>query len=121
MTRSGHRRGSALTALMAVCGLALVGIGGQAVASGGTASASKTATVAIADFAFRPGTLTIARGSSVAFANRSKVAHTATREGSFDTGVIRPGKTATVAFKRKGTFAYECMIHPSMHGKIIVD
>ena len=112
---------AALVVAIAAFGSALVGLGSQAAAAGDTARTSRAGAVNIVDFAFKPGTLTIAKGSSVTFANRSKVAHTATREGSFDTGVIKPGKSATVAFKRKGTFAYECMIHPSMHGKIIVE
>ena len=124
MTGTGLHRGwrhLVLTAALVGFGLALAGIGGRAAAAGPTAQASKVSTVNIANFAFKPGSLTVGVGSKVIFSNRSKVSHTATREGSFDTGVIAPGKSATVAFKHKGTFAYECMIHPSMHGKIIVE
>lgn len=111
----------ALLGALAGFGLALVGIGGQAAAAGGTAHASKTPTVGIANFTFRPATLTVGVGSRVTFANRSKVVHTATRKGGFDTGTIGPGKAAAVSFKRKGTFSYVCSIHPEMHGKIVVD
>jgi len=90
-------------------------------AAGETAGASATKRVAIVNFAFRPATVTVAKGSTVTFDNTSPVKHTATREGSFDTQAIKPGKSATVRFAKKGTFAYHCMIHPSMHGKVIVD
>ena len=89
--------------------------------AGGGARVSKAANVDIANFAFDPPTLRVAKGSTVTFANSSKVKHTATRNGSFDTGVIKPGKSALVRFAQKGTFAYRCEIHPLMHGKIVVE
>ncbi len=104
-----------------VFGLLLTGIYSTAAAAGGTATASKVARVGIDNFAFHPPTLTVAKGSQVTFSNSSKVTHTATRNGAFDTGLIKPGKSATVRFKQKGTFAYHCTIHPSMHGKIVVN
>ena len=107
---------SALAFLIALCGLR-----GELASAGPTARASEAAKVGIVNFAFRPSTLTIAKGGSVTFSNSSKVTHTATRKGAFDTGLIRPGRSVTVSFKQKGTFAYHCEIHPSMHGKVIVD
>jgi plastocyanin len=88
--------------------------------AGGSASASRGATVGIAGFAFHPPTLRVARGSRVTFANSSRVTHTATRGGAFDTGLIKPGKSVTVRFERKGGFRYHCTIHPQMLGRIIV-
>jgi plastocyanin len=112
-----------IAAVLAVAGLALLLAApwqGIAAASG-TASASKTAVVDIANFAFHPPTLRVGKGSKVTFANSSKVSHTATKGGSFDTRVIKPGRSFTVRFGQKGTFAYHCEIHPSMHGKIVVE
>jgi plastocyanin len=103
-----------------ILALLLIGIRAVGAAAGETATASKDASVKIANFAFHPPTLTIAKGDQVTFANSSKVTHTATRGGAFDTGLIKPGKSVTVRFKQKGTFAYHCKIHPSMHGKIVV-
>ncbi len=54
------------------------------------------------------------------FGNRDRVAHTATRRGSFNTGRIRPGRSVAVRFSRRGVYAFHCMIHPFMHGKIVV-
>ncbi len=116
-------RGATIAAVLALVafGLALAAARGEIAAGGETARASKTATVKIEDFAFRPATLKIAPGSKVVFSNTGGVTHTATRDGGFDTGRIRPGKTATVSFKQKGTFRYHCTIHSSMRGKIVVD
>jgi plastocyanin len=86
-----------------------------------TAEASASSTVDIRNFAFHPGTLSIAKGSKVIFSNSSGVAHTATRAGAFDTGRIKPGKSVSVRFTQKGTFPYHCKIHRFMHGKIVVD
>ena len=102
-------------------GLALIGLRGEIASAGETAQASRSATVGVVSFAFKPATMTVGKGSTVVFANKSNIAHTATRGGSFDTGLIKPGKSASVRFKQKGTFAYHCTIHPFMKGKIVVD
>jgi plastocyanin len=102
-------------------GLALAGIRGEIASAGETAQASRAATVVINHFAYHPPTLRIAAGSKVVFSNTSGTAHTATRKGSFSTGHIKPGTSVSVRFNRKGTFAYHCLIHPFMHGKIVVE
>jgi plastocyanin len=91
-----------------------------ATAGGGQATQSATATVKVREFSFRPGTLSVNRGTTVVFANRDSVAHTATRRGSFATGRIRPGKSRSVRFGSNGTYRYHCTIHPEMRGKIVV-
>lgn len=122
MTALTNRRGRwALATVAALAALVLGALTGGSAAAGGTATASKTKRVEVVSFAFKPPTVTIAKGSTVTFANTSSVKHTATREGSFDTQAIKPGRSATVRFAKKGTFAYHCMIHPSMRGKVIVD
>jgi plastocyanin len=101
--------------------LAVIGLRSELAAAGPTAVASKTATVDINHFAFHPPTLTVKKGTTVDFTNSSKVTHTATRGGSFNTGRIKPGTSISVRFNTKGTFAYHCSIHPTMHGKIVVN
>jgi plastocyanin len=95
-----------------------------AVASGKAAepaaSASAGKAVTIKNFTFKPGALTVKRGTSVAFVNASNTAHTAS-SGSFDTKRIAPGKSKLVQFGKRGTFAYHCKIHPFMKGKIVVE
>ena len=123
-TRSTHPVRQKLALLLSVVAfaLALAGLSGAAASAGDTtAQTSRAASVDIANFAFHPPTLRIAKGGTVTFANSSKVTHTATRNGAFDTGLIKPGKSVAVRFKQKGTFAYHCEIHPLMHGKIIVN
>jgi plastocyanin len=105
----------------AILGLMLIGIRGEIASAGETARASATATVRIVNFAFKPATLKIAKGSRVSFSNTSAVQHTATRGGGFDTGRIKPGKSVPIRFAQKGSFAYHCKIHPSMRAKIVVD
>jgi plastocyanin len=91
------------------------------VALASTAQGAGSKTVSIRSLAFRPGTLTVPKGSQVTFSNTDGVTHTATDNGVFDSGRIRPGKSFAVPFKQKGTFAYHCKIHAFMHGKIVVD
>jgi plastocyanin len=86
----------------------------------GPAEASRAARVGISHFEFHPGRLEVARGSRVVFSNSSGTAHTATDRGVFNTGHIKPGHSVTVRFEHKGTFSYHCLIHPFMHGKIVV-
>src|SRR5258707_8112095 len=102
-------------------GLALVGLWGDIASAGDVAQASRSATVDINHFAYHPPTLRIGAGTRVVFSNTSRVTHTASRRGSFSTGHIRPGKSVAIRFTQKGTFAYHCMIHPFMHGKIVVE
>lgn len=108
-----------LTAATALLIFALLAGNGGAAEPVASASAAKT--VSIVNFAFKPGTLTVKRGATVAFANTSNTAHTATKGGSFDTKRIAPGKTKTVRFNQRGTFAYHCKIHSFMKGKVVVE
>jgi plastocyanin len=104
----------------ATMALAIAGLRSELASAGPTAQLSATKTVVINHFAFHPPTLTIAAGTTVTFANTSQVTHTATHGGVFNTGRIGPGTSISVRFKQRGTFTYHCMIHPTMHGKIVV-
>jgi plastocyanin len=84
------------------------------------ATASRTANVGIVNFAFRPGTLNVSKGTKVVFNNNSTNFHTATRSGSFDTKRIEPGGSVSVRFGQKGTFRYHCKIHSEMRAKVVV-
>jgi plastocyanin len=122
ISKSRHRQQIAIA--LGVVGLALLlaGLRGVTASAGGAqASEDKVVRVSIENFAFRPATLKVDRGTRVAFANRSRAAHTATRAGSFDTGRIAAGKSTLVRFSRSGSFAYHCKIHPAMRGKIVVE
>jgi plastocyanin len=122
MTATNTWRGWKFAAVLALVafGLALIGLRGAIAATGETAQASRASTVEINHFAYHPPTLTIARGGKVAFSNTSHTAHTATRRGSFSTGHIKPGTSVSIRFNKPGIYAYHCLIHPFMHGKIVV-
>ena len=115
------RAGLAIAAAIALCGAAILAsllIGDRADAAGATAS--RSATVRMQNFEFKPGSLSVAKGARVIFSNTSGVPHNATLTGSFATGKIKPGKAVAVKFTAKGTYRYRCTIHPDMRGKIIV-
>jgi len=82
-------------------------------------AAAHTAT--IADFAFRPGSITVTAGETISWTNDDAAPHTATADdGSFDTGQLAEGASGSHTFTTAGTFAYHCAIHPSMHGTVTV-
>jgi plastocyanin len=78
--------------------------------------------VKIVDFAFKPATMTIAKGTRVRWTNAGNTTHTSTSiKGVWDSGSLAPGDTFSRVFRRVGTFKYHCTIHPTlMHGKIVV-
>jgi plastocyanin len=90
--------------------------GAQPAAAGGGAGGG---TVRMAGLAFAPGTLTVARGSTVVFDNDDTAPHTVTaRSGGVDSGVLDPGRQLSVTVT--DGFDYVCSIHPSMTAKIVV-
>jgi plastocyanin len=75
--------------------------------------------VRMAGLAFAPGTLTVARGSTVVFDNDDTAPHTVTaRSGGVDSGVLDPGRQFSVTVT--DGFDYVCSIHPGMTAKIVV-
>lgn len=88
-------------------------------AEGTEAGAAAGGTVRMAGLAFAPGTLTVAKGSTVVFDNDDTAPHTVTaRSGGVDSGVLDPGKQFSVTVT--DGFDYFCSIHPSMTAKIAV-
>ena len=78
--------------------------------------------VEIKNFAFGPKTITIKKGTKVAWTNQDSVSHTATADdGSFDTGLLAKGESGSVTFDKVGTFSYHCTPHPNMKAAIIVE
>lgn len=84
-----------------------------------------TRTVTLRDIAFKPARLSVARGTEVRFV---------WRDGATDhdvKSVGRPrfagatrrdeeGRTHRITFRSKGTYRYECTLHPGMTGRISV-
>ena len=42
-------------------------------------------------------------------------------DGSFDSGLIDPRRVFERAFDQPGSYAYRCMPHPFMTGRVIVE
>jgi plastocyanin len=83
------------------------------------AAAAGGGTVKMAGLSFAPGTLTVARGTTVVFDNDDTAPHTVTaRSGGVDSGVLDPGKQFSLTVTEG--FDYFCSIHPSMTAKIAV-
>lgn len=71
---------------------------------------------------FSPDPGSLAVGKTVAFYNADGVVHTATANGgAFDTGNIAPGAvSALITVTAVGSFAYHCVLHPTMVGTLNV-
>ena len=107
MRRTGLRTAMALAAVLAI-------------ALGATPARAADESVAIEDFAFTPGTVTVTEGDTVTWTNDDGTAHTATG-AAFDTERLDPGQTATITFSTAGSFPYACAIHAQMTGTVVVE
>ena len=86
-----------------------------------TATPTGNATVTIQNLAFSPATLTISVGTTVTWTNNDSTSHTVTSDtGLFDSGQMSQGSHFSHTFNDKGTFAYHCTIHTTMHGTVTV-
>jgi plastocyanin len=84
-------------------------------------------TVAVKDFAFNPGTITVKAGSIVRWENQDPVPHRIVfidkdgRDTSVDSNVLSPSQSWSSKFSQPGTYSYYCKIHPAMTGTVIVE
>ena len=78
--------------------------------------------MAINNFDFTPGDLTIQAGTTVEWQNRSeRTSHTASSvDGIWDSGIVLGGESFAQTFTEPGVFPYFCAIHPSMTGTVTV-
>jgi len=90
----------------------------------GVSSASAAAdnqSIAIDNFAFAPGEVTVSAGSTVSWTNNQNVRHTSTADnGAWDSGIMTSGSSFQFTFDTLGDFAYHCDIHPEMLGVVHV-
>jgi plastocyanin len=118
------RVGTGLVAVVLVGALQVPSVATGRGARPGTTPSAPTSVkrVKIVDFAFKPATMTIAKGTRVRWTNAGNTTHTSTSiRGVWDSGSLAPGDTFSRVFRRAGTFKYHCTIHPTlMHGKIVV-
>jgi plastocyanin len=87
-----------------------------------SAASNGSGSLSIADFTFKPASLTAEHGTAITVTNNDSTAHTVTADDghSFDTGDVDPGSSATLKPLKAGTYKYHCSIHSFMHGTLVV-
>ena len=79
-------------------------------------------TVAIADFAFSPDTITVAAGGEVTWNNDDPTDHTVTSiDGTFGSDALGSDDSFSIRFDDPGVYPYRCAIHPDMRGQVKVE
>lgn len=77
--------------------------------------------VAIVDFGFEPGSITVGTGATVTWSNNGVALHTVTAtDGTSDSGFLFAGDTYSKSFASPGSFSYFCTLHPAMTGTITI-
>ena len=85
------------------------------------AARPKTHTVTIHGMQFIPANLEVNAGDTVIWKNEDLVPHTATSaRKSFDSGAIESGRTWKYVVRKKGSYSYICVYHPTMKAELIV-
>jgi plastocyanin len=87
------------------------------------AAAPAPSELVINGFAFRPGTLTVARGTTVEWTNKDDEPHTVTSAGGpklLKSPALDTGDSFTFTFNEPGIYKYFCSIHAQMQGTIVV-
>ena len=87
--------------------------------SGGSPDSS-VSEVVVENYAFPP--ITVGPGASVRFVDRDDEAHTVTADdATFSVGPFdSKGPVTLTAPGSPGRYAFHCMIHPTMHGVLVV-
>jgi plastocyanin len=77
--------------------------------------------ILIDDMVFNPHIVNVHPGDRIVWVNRDLVVHTATQtRGLFDSKDIQPQASWSVVAGPPGTYAYDCLFHPTMSGKVVV-
>ncbi|MEK6952507.1 MAG: cupredoxin family copper-binding protein [Nanoarchaeota archaeon] len=76
--------------------------------------------IVISGFSFNPNELTVKVGDTVTWENQDSAVHTVVSTGLFESNVLNKGDKFSFTFDKAGEYNYNCGIHPSMRGKIIV-
>lgn len=114
---------SALAALLIaiLCTAALVSNSRSATAS--PAASAPQSDITINNYAFRPGVLTIAKGTTVVWINRDDDVHTIKSQDGpemFQSPALDTASKYEFTFHHPGTYHYICSVHPYMRGVIVV-
>ena len=77
--------------------------------------------IAIDNFSFSPGTVSVPVGTTVRWTNRDDIPHTVVCEDrTFKSPVLDTDGVFSRQFAATGTFKYFCSIHPRMTGTVVV-
>jgi plastocyanin len=74
------------------------------------------------EYAFRPVTLTVKKGTKVTWVNNTGAPHTVTgtKTWHFSSKTFSPNGKVSAVFSKPGTYHYMCTIHPYMKATIVV-
>lgn len=75
--------------------------------------------VAMTQFCFEPGVVTIAPGETMEIVNDDPMLHNIYGPGWFH-GDLRPGEVMSRTFDQAGTYTFACTLHPGMTGAVVV-
>lgn len=104
--------------------LVLLLAGGLFLGRHGIAATVAGAAVAIDDFAFGPGTITVKRGTTVTWTNKDDEPHTVVSAGDpklWKSPALDTDDHFSFTFNDPGTYKYFCSVHPRMQGKVVVE
>ncbi len=77
--------------------------------------------VAVENFSFQPGTLTVKAGTTVTWVNHDDEPHTVNENNkTFKSGTLDTDAKFSYKFTSPGSYSYFCSLHPRMTGQIIV-
>ncbi len=108
-----------LLALGAVTGTRGV-LAARAQASPATAQGAQTS-IAISNFLFMPGDVTVQVGDTVTWTNNDTAPHTVDADnGAFKSGTLNRGERYSYQATRPGVYTYYCQFHPYMKATITV-
>lgn len=77
--------------------------------------------VAIKDFSYEPGSITISAGDIVTWTNEGAYPRSATCTDEFDSGILATGESFSHAFEEPGTYEYFALSHSAMQGTVVVE
>jgi len=82
----------------------------------------QTHTIVIRELKFQPAVLTVKVGDTVEWKNDDIVPHTATstKPKKFDSGILPVGSSWKYVVTKRGTYLYDCTLHPNMKAELIV-
>jgi plastocyanin len=102
-------------------GLAFSAVGRNTAQSAGS-GADGSADVKIDNFTFAPGTITVAKGTTVKWTNHDDIPHTVVSEdkSTFKSKALDTDDKFSYTFEKPGTYTYFCSIHPKMVAKVVV-